>query len=386
MLFAGRFEIVARALQLAFGFPPLRFRLRELRFQIAALFAETLELVGAREDAGVFPGAAAGHRAAGVQNLSVQRHDAEAVIVPACNGDGVGERFRNGRAPEKARNDGAVAFIAVYKIGAHADVARLASRLTVQPRRTDHIHRLERYASAVAPFQEREYILAVILRINNNIADVRAERRFHGERVPVLGADHFADRPVHTAQRAALRLLHDDLRSLAEALQLLFQFRKEVDARIAGAQLHGELCLPFGGLRRLLLTPCHEHGVTGDHVGKALFFFLYLIQALLLFRETRRGFLVLPLRGGELFLCLHSALFHRLAVFRKKRDRRAALGERTGELTLMREHGGETLVLFVHAGGVFRLAAAKFLCAVGQRAPFGGDALDACAVLPDLTG
>ena len=51
----------------------------------------------------------------------------------------------------------------------------------------------------------------------------------------------------------------------------------------------------------------------------------------------------------------------------------------------MREHGRE-LVLFVHAGGVFRLAAAKFLCAVGQRAPFGGDALDACAVLPDLTG
>ena len=126
--------------------------------------------------------------------------------------------------------------------------------------------------------------------------------------------------------------------------------------------------------------------MTGDHVGKALFFFLYLIQALLLFRETRRGFLILPLRGGELFLCLHSALFHRLAVFCKKRDRRAALGERTGELTFAREHGGEALVLFVHAGGVFRLAAAEFFCAVGQRAPLGGDALNACAVPPDLTG
>lgn len=51
----------------------------------------------------------------------------------------------------------------------------------------------------------------------------------------------------------------------------------------------------------------------------------------------------------------------------------------------MREHGGETLVLFVHAGGVFGLAAAEFLCAVGQSAPLGSDALDACAVLPDLT-
>ena len=39
-------------------------------------------------------------------------------------------------------------------------------------------------------------------------------------------------------------------------------------------ELHGELCLPFGSLCRLLLAPCHEHGVTGDLVGKALFFFL----------------------------------------------------------------------------------------------------------------
>ena len=152
MFFARRFEIVAGALQLTFRFPPLRFRLRELRFQIAAFLAETVEFVGARENAGVFSGAAAGHRSAGVQDLSVQRHNAEAVAVSPRNGDGIGERFRNGRPPEKARDDGAVALIAVHKIGAYADVARLAFRLTAQPRRTDHIHRLKRYTSAVAPF------------------------------------------------------------------------------------------------------------------------------------------------------------------------------------------------------------------------------------------
>ena len=36
VFFTSRFKIVARTLQLALGFPPLRFRLRELRFQIAA--------------------------------------------------------------------------------------------------------------------------------------------------------------------------------------------------------------------------------------------------------------------------------------------------------------------------------------------------------------
>ncbi len=116
----GRFRKIVDARSAARArLPAAAIPLRELRFQIAALFAETLELVGTREDAGVFSGAAAGHRTAGVQNLSVERHDAEAVIVPACNGDGVGERFRNGRAPEKARYDGAVAFIAVSTRSEH---------------------------------------------------------------------------------------------------------------------------------------------------------------------------------------------------------------------------------------------------------------------------
>ena len=158
-----------------------------------------------------------------------------------------------------------------------------------------------------------------------------AERRFHRKRVPVRGANHFSDRPVNAAQRASLRLLHDDLRRLTEAFQFLFQLGKKMNARIAGAQLYRELCLPFGSFRRFLLAPCHEHGMAGDHIGETLFFFLYFVQALLLFGQTRRGFLILPFGGGEIFLCLRRAFFHRVEVFRQKRYGGTALRQRAGK-------------------------------------------------------
>ena len=56
--------------------------------QPLALGSEPLQLVGPAENTGAAAGAAAGHRAAGVQNLPVQGDDAEAVSVLPCHSDG----------------------------------------------------------------------------------------------------------------------------------------------------------------------------------------------------------------------------------------------------------------------------------------------------------
>ena len=306
--------------------------------------------------------------------------------MPPGNGDGVGKRLRDCRAPQKARHDGAVAPVALHQLRADADIARFACRFAVQPCRTDDVHRLKRYAAAVPALQKSENVFAVILRIDDYIADVRSERRFHGERVPVLGADHFADRTVNAAQRPALGLLHDDLCRLAEAFQLFFQFGEEMQTRIARAKLHRELCLPFRRLRRLLLASRHEHGVTGNHVGKALLFFLYLVQPLLFFDEPCRRFLVLLLGSDKLFLRLRGAAFHRLAILGKKRNCRAVFCERSVKLIFPGEHDIEPLILFVHSGGVFRFAGAKLLKPGGQSAAFGGNVRDAGLMLADLPG
>ena len=135
----------------ALGFPPLRFRLRELRFQIAALFAETLELVGAREDSGAFSGAAAGHRAAGMDDLSVQRHDAEAVPVPPGDGDAAVDVLDHDRPPQQVLENAVILPVIAHKAARDADKARLLLQpLLAQGISAHGAHREERRAAAVA--------------------------------------------------------------------------------------------------------------------------------------------------------------------------------------------------------------------------------------------
>ena len=93
--------------------------------------AQTLELVGARQDAAALGGAAAGERAAGVDELPVKRDDAVAVVIAPGDGDGVFHRLGDDGAAEEIADDITVSGRAGDKRVGHADIARFLIRHTV---------------------------------------------------------------------------------------------------------------------------------------------------------------------------------------------------------------------------------------------------------------
>ena len=115
-------------------------RLRILELERALLLFErervqrltqTLELVGTRQDAAALGGAAAGERAAGVDELPVKRDDAVAVVIAPGDGDGVFHRLGDDGAAEEIADDIAVSARAGDKRVGHADIARLLIRHAV---------------------------------------------------------------------------------------------------------------------------------------------------------------------------------------------------------------------------------------------------------------
>ena len=93
--------------------------------------AQTLELVGTRQDAAALGGAAAGERAAGVDELPVKRDDAVAVVIALGDGDSVFHRLGDDGAAEEIADDITVSGRAGDKRVGHADIARFLIRHAV---------------------------------------------------------------------------------------------------------------------------------------------------------------------------------------------------------------------------------------------------------------
>ena len=115
-------------------------RLRVLKLGLALFFlqrecvercTQALELVRAREDAAALGGAAAGERAAGIDELPVERDDAVAVVIAPGDGDGVFHRLGHDGAAQKIADNIAVSGGAGDERIGHADIARLLIRHAV---------------------------------------------------------------------------------------------------------------------------------------------------------------------------------------------------------------------------------------------------------------
>ena len=115
-------------------------RLRVLKLGLALLFlqrerverrAQALELVCAGKDAAALGGAAAGERAARVDELPVERDDAVAVVIAPGDGDGIFHRLGHDGAAEEIADDIAVSGGAGDKRIGHPDIARLLIRHAV---------------------------------------------------------------------------------------------------------------------------------------------------------------------------------------------------------------------------------------------------------------
>ena len=99
--------------------------------ELFALPAQAAELIGAGEDAAAARGAAAGEGAAGIDDLPVERDDADAVAEAFGDGHGAVEVFGDQRAAEEVRDDIGIARVALNEIARNADVAGLRLRLLV---------------------------------------------------------------------------------------------------------------------------------------------------------------------------------------------------------------------------------------------------------------
>ena len=200
-------------------------------FQRFYLLLRGLEPPRARERARPARGRTAGHRAAGLQNLAVQRDDAEAVAVrPGECQRGV-HIFRNDRACEQVLHDGRVAFIKRDQAvcGAEAAFLRFEPGFP-QGIRADGIDRQEGRAAAVRAFQIFNAALAVRRRVHHNGGCGRAERDVDRGHELVLGRDQRRHRAVHAVHRAALDLLHDRLDRARKALVVALHVGQHFDA------------------------------------------------------------------------------------------------------------------------------------------------------------
>jgi len=125
LLEIGGLELVFRLGELAGGLVQLARAGGKLVVQLLRAGLLGLELVGAGEDTGVFGGAAAGHGAAGVDELAVERHDAKLVLVPLRHGDRVRKRFAHDGAAEEIGKDVLIFGVEAGKLQRGAEVAGL---------------------------------------------------------------------------------------------------------------------------------------------------------------------------------------------------------------------------------------------------------------------
>ena len=197
-------------------------------------------------------GRAAGHRAAGLDDLSVQRDDTEAVAVRFGERERSVHIFTHDRARQQIAHNGRIAVVKPDQTVGGAEAA-LPPVQTVLPQRggADGVDGQEGGAAAVRAFEIFDAALAVRRRVHHNGGRGRAERGVDRGDEFILGRDQRGDRAVHAAHRAALRLLHDRLDRAGKALVVALHVGQHFDAALHLGQRGGSLVQL--GLQRLRL-------------------------------------------------------------------------------------------------------------------------------------
>ena len=108
------------------------------RRRVAAL-AQPFQFIGAWEDTAVFAAAAAGHGTAGVDDLAVQRHDAQPVSGGPRHPDGVAQAFRYNRSAQQIFKNTLIFFVKADKIERHTHKAGVVHRRVTHDAAPDRV-------------------------------------------------------------------------------------------------------------------------------------------------------------------------------------------------------------------------------------------------------
>ena len=144
-------QLVARFGKLALGVLGGLGGKVELFGKAAAPRRQLAQLACAAQNACAARDRAARHRAAAVQDLTVERHDAERVRKPARDRDTTVEVFDHDRAAEQVFENAVIFAVVFHQLACKADVAVLVLHARIAQRlAADRRERQERRASAVA--------------------------------------------------------------------------------------------------------------------------------------------------------------------------------------------------------------------------------------------
>ena len=169
--------------------------------QFAQRFAQFLDLAAAGEQVR-HPRlhAAAGHRAAGVHDVALERHQTEGVASGALYADTGFEVFRHHRAPKEIVDDAAILFVKADQFRGHAQAAGQLQHLALA--RVEHAgpHRAdgqEGGAAKAVVAQILDHALGVLVALDDDVLQSPAQHHVDGALQFFRNFNQFRHHAVH---------------------------------------------------------------------------------------------------------------------------------------------------------------------------------------------
>lgn len=151
----------------------------------------------------------AGHRAARVHYVALERHQAEGVFARALYADARLEIFRHDRAAEQVVHHALIAGIEPNQFRSHAQAARQAQNLALARVEHPRAHRADRQkrrpAEAVVA-QILDHALGVFVALDDDVLQRAAQNHVHGALELLGNLDQFRHDAVHARNTAFARV------------------------------------------------------------------------------------------------------------------------------------------------------------------------------------
>ena len=223
---------------------------------------QTFDVHGAREHADLLPGRASGEASAGMDDLSVQSDDLDAVSRSERDRLGVVHVVSDERPAEQVADHSRVSALVSAEGGGDPDVAGHGSvRGVVRFVSADGLQGQERRTSRVFFLQIPDGRLRVLRRLHDDVLRRGAERRFQRDDVGLVGGEDVGDGsvqdrlfPVPSSDLAVLARLQHGAHAVGVSLEQLLHPLQAFASLLGRGHLQPKadrLFLPFGFLGEL---------------------------------------------------------------------------------------------------------------------------------------
>ena len=302
LLGLGRVHLILGACDLPLGLLQRLGSGGKLFTQARLLLPQPLQLSLAAEDARRTGGRTARHSAAGIQHLTVQRHDLQFMLIFPCHGNGGVHILGDHRPAQQIGKDLLILFLALNELVAQPHKAGLVHYVgLLELSGLNGLEGQEGAAPPVPTLQILDGALAILLPLHHHVLHGGAQGGLDGHGVFSRDPQKPRHRPQDPFELAPLRLPHHHLHRFGIPLIELFHFSKHVDAGLQGAELHLKLHMLLISLLKLFGPAGQPQGIAADDIFNGVPVLPGLSQFLF-------GLLGLGLGGGKPLLTLGELL------------------------------------------------------------------------------